>query len=72
MPSEWARTFGGQIAAQSLMSAARTLDRSYAAHSLHGYFLRPGGGGDLHGDGVVPSWRRRIFPPGGHAGGAGT
>ncbi|MEU4466932.1 acyl-CoA thioesterase II [Streptomyces sp. NPDC024017] len=42
IPSEWARTFGGQIAAQSLMSAARTLDRSYAAHSLHGYFLRPG------------------------------
>jgi acyl-CoA thioesterase-2 len=42
IPSEWARTFGGQIAAQSLMAAARTLDGSYSAHSLHGYFLRPG------------------------------
>ncbi|NWF25786.1 acyl-CoA thioesterase II [Streptomyces sp. PKU-EA00015] len=42
IPSEWARTFGGQIAAQSLMAAARTLDRSYSAHSLHGYFLLPG------------------------------
>ncbi|MBC2907575.1 acyl-CoA thioesterase [Streptomyces cupreus] len=42
IPTEWARTFGGQIAAQSLMAAARTLDRSYSAHSLHGYFLRPG------------------------------
>lgn len=36
-----ARVFGGQIAAQALMSASRTVeDRS--PHSLHAYFLRPG------------------------------
>ncbi len=35
------RLFGGQVLAQSLMAAARTVaDRQ--AHSLHAYFLRPG------------------------------
>lgn len=42
IPSELPRTFGGQIAAQSLMAAARTVDRAYSAHSIHGNFLRPG------------------------------
>ncbi len=35
------RTFGGQVAAQSLMAAGRTVD-SGSVHSLHSYFLRPG------------------------------
>ena len=38
----WQRTFGGQVAGQSLVSAVRTVDPSYQVHSLHGYFLRPG------------------------------
>jgi acyl-CoA thioesterase-2 len=35
------RTFGGQVAAQALMSAGRTVE-SGSVHSLHSYFLRPG------------------------------
>ncbi len=35
------RVFGGQVAAQSLMAAGRTVD-SGRVHSLHAYFLRPG------------------------------
>ena len=35
------RTFGGQVAAQALMAAGRTVERG-RAHSLHSYFLRPG------------------------------
>lgn len=42
IPSELARTFGGQVASQALMSAARTVDPGFAAHSMHAYFLRPG------------------------------
>lgn len=34
--------FGGQVLGQALMAAARTVDLSYKAHSLHAYFLRPG------------------------------
>ncbi len=37
------RAYGGQIAAQSLMAAGRTVDDAdRRVHSLHGYFLRPG------------------------------
>ncbi|MFD3811414.1 acyl-CoA thioesterase [Rhodococcus sp. NPDC058639] len=36
------RTFGGQVAGQSLVSAVRTVDPDFGVHSLHGYFLRPG------------------------------
>ncbi|MBB6626166.1 acyl-CoA thioesterase II [Nocardioides sp. KIGAM211] len=36
------RVFGGQVAAQALLAAARTTDPAYVAHSLHSYFLRPG------------------------------
>lgn len=36
------RLYGGQIMAQALMAAARTVDAGRAVHSLHGYFLRPG------------------------------
>src|SRR5688572_29938394 len=36
------RTFGGQVAGQALVDAARTVDPSVEIHSLHAYFLRPG------------------------------
>jgi len=35
------RLFGGQVAAQALVAAGRTVD-GLLAHSLHGYFLRAG------------------------------
>ncbi len=35
------RVFGGQVAAQSLVAAGRTVDAG-KVHSLHSYFLRPG------------------------------
>jgi acyl-CoA thioesterase-2 len=35
------RTFGGQVAAQALMAAGRTVEQG-RVHSLHSYFLRPG------------------------------
>lgn len=36
------RTFGGQVAAQALVAAGRTVDPQKTVHSLHAYFLRPG------------------------------
>ncbi len=36
------RLYGGQIMAQALMAASRTVDTARSVHSLHGYFLRPG------------------------------
>jgi acyl-CoA thioesterase-2 len=36
------RTFGGQVAGQALVAAARTVAGEFAVNSLHGYFLRPG------------------------------
>lgn len=41
-PKRPARIFGGQVLAQSLSSAFRTVDSDRIAHSMHGYFLRPG------------------------------
>ena len=41
------RLYGGQIMAQALMAAARTISQERAVHSLHGYFLRPGDTYDL-------------------------
>ena len=38
----WQRVFGGQVAAQALVAAGRTVPRERAVHSLHAYFLRPG------------------------------
>jgi acyl-CoA thioesterase II len=35
------RVFGGQVAAQALVAATRTVE-DQAVHSLHAYFLRPG------------------------------
>ncbi|HEY0118109.1 MAG TPA: acyl-CoA thioesterase II [Cellulomonas sp.] len=36
------RVFGGQVLAQSLLAAGRTVDPARLPHSLHGYFLRAG------------------------------
>ncbi len=36
------RVFGGQVAAQALVAAARTTPDEVSVHSLHSYFLRPG------------------------------
>jgi acyl-CoA thioesterase-2 len=44
-PSQWmpqGRVFGGQVLAQSLVAAQRTLSEGRIIHSMHGYFLRPG------------------------------
>jgi acyl-CoA thioesterase-2 len=43
--SQWmpqGRVFGGQVLAQSLVAAQRTIPDDRFVHSLHGYFLRPG------------------------------
>ena len=43
-PSQWmphGRVFGGQVLAQALVAATRTIENR-EVHSLHGYFLRPG------------------------------
>lgn len=42
IPSRLGRTFGGQVAAQALVAATRTVDPDYLVHSLHGYFVAPG------------------------------
>lgn len=36
------RVFGGQVAAQALVAAGRTVPADRPVHSLHSYFLRPG------------------------------
>ena len=44
-PSQWmphGRVFGGQVLAQSLVAAERTVEGQRSPHSLHGYFLRAG------------------------------
>lgn len=38
----WQRVFGGQVIAQALVAAQRTVAEERPVHSLHGYFLRPG------------------------------
>ncbi|MFS8202522.1 acyl-CoA thioesterase [Streptomyces sp. CWNU-52B] len=39
------RVFGGQVAAQALVAAGRTVPADRPAHSLHAYFLRAGDSG---------------------------
>lgn len=44
-PSQWmpqGRVFGGQVLAQALVAAQRTLPDDRSVHSMHAYFLRPG------------------------------
>jgi len=38
----WQRVFGGQVIAQALVAAHRTVDADRFIHSLHAYFMRPG------------------------------
>ena len=43
--SQWmplGRVFGGQVLAQSLVAAQRTISEERFVHSMHAYFLRPG------------------------------
>ena len=39
---KYSRLFGGQVLAQALAAAYRTIATDRPCHSLHGYFLRPG------------------------------
>ncbi|MET4581842.1 acyl-CoA thioesterase-2 [Conyzicola nivalis] len=41
-PQPLGRVFGGQVLAQSLVAAMRTISKDRFVHSMHGYFLRPG------------------------------
>jgi acyl-CoA thioesterase-2 len=38
----WMRVYGGQVVAQALMAASKTVRPERLCHSLHSYFLRPG------------------------------
>lgn len=44
-PSQWmphGRVYGGQVLAQCVVAATKTMSDDRHIHSLHGYFLRPG------------------------------
>lgn len=41
-PMPHGRVYGGQVLAQTVVAAQRTVDGDRPIHSLHGYFLRPG------------------------------
>lgn len=44
-PSHWmplGRVYGGQVMAQAVVAAQRTVEPDRPIHSVHGYFLRPG------------------------------
>ena len=43
-PASWGRVFGGQVLAQSLNAADRSVPDDRQLHSMHGYFIL---GGDL-------------------------
>ena len=36
------RVYGGQVLAQALVAAQRTVDEGRVVHSMHGYFILPG------------------------------
>ncbi len=38
----WGRVYGGQVVAQALVAAQRTVPADRLCHSLHAYFIRPG------------------------------
>jgi acyl-CoA thioesterase-2 len=38
----YGRVYGGQVLAQTVVAASRTVDPGRPIHSMHGYFLRPG------------------------------
>src|ERR1700739_1891441 len=41
-PERVQRVFGGQVLAQALVAAMRTVPEERSCHSFHSYFLRPG------------------------------
>ncbi|NLT54036.1 MAG: acyl-CoA thioesterase II [Actinomycetales bacterium] len=41
-PQPWGRIFGGQLLAQALVAAARTVPGDRPVHAMHACFLRPG------------------------------
>jgi acyl-CoA thioesterase II len=41
-PMPHGRVYGGQVLAQALIAAGRSVPEDRAVHSMHGYFLRPG------------------------------
>ncbi|QIG40520.1 acyl-CoA thioesterase II [Microbacterium sp. 4R-513] len=41
-PMPLGRVYGGQVLAQSIVAADRTIPEGRVVHSMHGYFLRPG------------------------------
>jgi acyl-CoA thioesterase II len=45
-PQPWGRVFGGQVLAQALVAAQRTVEPARAVHSMHAYFLRAGDSGE--------------------------
>lgn len=42
LPGGVGRVFGGQVIAQALQAAQRSVEGNKTAHSLHAYFMRPG------------------------------
>jgi acyl-CoA thioesterase-2 len=40
--TSWQRVYGGQVIAQALVAAVRTVEASRPPHSMHAYFLLPG------------------------------
>ncbi|MBB5935098.1 acyl-CoA thioesterase [Streptomyces zagrosensis] len=67
------RVFGGQVAAQALVAAGRTVPEDRPPHSLHAYFLRPGDPGapivytvDRIRDGLSFTTRRVVGVQHGH------
>ncbi|WBY08537.1 acyl-CoA thioesterase II [Sphingomonas sp. 7/4-4] len=42
LPGGVGRVFGGQVIAQALQAAQRSVEGAKTAHSLHAYFMRPG------------------------------
>jgi acyl-CoA thioesterase II len=39
---QWGRVYGGQVVAQALMAASRTVEKPHRVHSLHAYFVLGG------------------------------
>ncbi|MGH9059556.1 MAG: acyl-CoA thioesterase, partial [Acidimicrobiales bacterium] len=73
-PESRVRVFGGQVAAQALLAAIRTVEAAKTVHSLHAYFLRPGDPTrpivyqvDRIRDGRSFATRRVVGTQGGHA-----
>src|SRR4029078_3027826 len=70
----WGTVFGGQVLGQALSGAVETVAPDRHVHSLHAYFLRPGGGGQPIGyevdrirDGRAFTTRRVVATQGGPA-----